>query len=89
MLFGYCSLTSLTIPGSVTSIGDDAFTCCEELKDVYIYATTPPTGAKHFDTGGWMGYMYKVPNLYVPAGCEKIYFSEGWSNSFKNIIEME
>ena len=35
--FGYCSsLTSITIPESVTSIGDEAFYRCSSLEAVYI-----------------------------------------------------
>ncbi len=43
LVFGKCSgLTSLTIPGSVTSIGDYAFAYCQGLKEIYCEAVTPP-----------------------------------------------
>ena len=81
--FNYCgNLTSVTIPSSVTSIGEEAFYGCYELKDVYIYATTPPIGKDNF------GYE-KILNLHVPARCEQIYFSKDWNYYFYFIHEMD
>ena len=40
---GCTGLTSVNIPNSVTSIGGAAFAGCSGLKDVYCYATTPPS----------------------------------------------
>ena len=36
------SLTSITIPENVTSIGDIAFNNCLSLKTIYCEPTTPP-----------------------------------------------
>ena len=58
------SLTSVTIPDSVTSIGDYAFYFCTSLASVYFKATTPPVG-------GFGVFLYR-PYNYEPIGC-KIY----------------
>ena len=49
--FGYCSsLTSVTLPNSITSIGSSAFSWCESLKEVICYAEkVPEMGEKVFD----------------------------------------
>ena len=41
---GLPSLTNITIPNSVTSIGEGAFSYCTSLNEVYCKPTTPPTG---------------------------------------------
>ena len=39
-MFRYCyNLTSITIPNSVTSIGDYAFEDCDNLKTIYFNGT--------------------------------------------------
>ena len=49
--FGDCSsLTSVTLPNSITSIGSSAFSWCESLKEVICYAEkVPEMGEKVFD----------------------------------------
>ena len=81
---GLCSglkgLTTITIPESVTSIGDEAFSGCSQLESVTVHAVTPPeVGPNTFDN-------YGIP-LYVPAGCKEAYqAAEYWCN-FMNINE--
>lgn len=92
-----CRVTTLTIPSSIQTIESGAFCGCLELTDVYIYATTPPTGADNFDCGtateGSYGNYYpikvRVKNLHVPIRCSQIYRSSGWTNSFVYINEMD
>jgi hypothetical protein len=55
-------LTSVTIPDSVTSIGNNAFRNCSGLASAYVNATTPPTlGLSAFDDNA-AGRI-----IYVPA----------------------
>ena len=48
--FSYCSsLTSVTIPTSVTSIGNGAFSCCFGLKEITIPEKVTNIGGRAFD----------------------------------------
>ncbi len=66
-------LTSITIPNSVTNIGECAFYKCTGLTSMYVLAGTPPSIESTT--------FYKVPTdipIYVPCGTEKIYRSARW-----------
>jgi hypothetical protein len=81
-----CSgLTSITIPNSVTSIGEYAFYRCSGLTAIYSYIENPTssTGA-NFDSSN-----YSNATLYVPYGTKDKYLSTtGWKD-FVNIVEMD
>lgn len=54
-VFLYCtSITSITIPNSVTSIGNNAFYNCSSLKTINCEAESQPSG---WDSG-WKEYCY-------------------------------
>ena len=79
------SLTSITIPSSVNSIGDGAFSGCENLKDITVYADEPialgSNGASVFE-----GVNLETCTLYVPeASIDKYKADEIWGQ-FKNIL---
>lgn len=76
--FGSCtSLTNVTIPDSVTSIGDDGFIGCTSLTNVTIQATTPPTlGNDRVFYANASGRK-----IYVPAASVNTYkAASGWSD---------
>ena len=76
-------LTSVTIPGSVTSIDLQAFYDCENLKDVYCYASNVPTTGKDVFKG-----IPASATLHVLAGSvEKYKTTEPWSG-FGNIVAL-
>ena len=82
MCYEMDNLTSITIPNSVTDIGEEAFMGCESLTSITCEATTPPV----------LGYdaFYDVSTsipVYVPCGTTSDYQSaEGWK-AFTNIQE--
>lgn len=84
-------LEQVTIPSSVTSIGNNAFAGCVNLKAIYTYATEPVNLAKVRTRSDARSVFDGVDKetciLYVPQGCvEKYRVAEGW-NEFKNIQE--
>lgn len=79
---GDTQLQNVTLGTGVKSILMDAFKDCTNLKQLCVYATTPPTltYANIFSSTN-----YENCTLYVPAEAEAAYkAAEGWKN-FKNI----
>jgi hypothetical protein len=75
-------LTSITIPDSVTTIGDFAFTS-PNITEMYIDATIPP---QIFNNT-----FCNVPNtipVHVPCGSTENYKTASFWNNFSNIIEV-
>ena len=86
-------MTSVTIPNSVTSIGDEAFDGCSKLLEVYCYAEKVPAASSYpyphyifayaFDT-----YFIKNSILRVPAASIDSYkASEPWRH-FGQIVAL-
>lgn len=78
-------LTSITIPRSINSIEDAAFSGCENLKEISIEKDDPidlgPNGASVFE-----GVNFETCVLYVPeASIEKYKADKIWGK-FKNIL---
>ena len=73
---GYNNLTSITIPKSVTRIGEEAFYDCSGLTSIICEASTPPIC-------GWCCF-WNVNNygliLYVPQNSIEAYKEWGFSN---------
>ena len=63
--WGCMSLTSVTIPSSVTSIGADAFSSCYALAEVYNYSTHIGDVTIGSSTNGLLGQYAKV--VYNPS----------------------
>ena len=77
------SITSITIPTSVTSIGTKAFYDCDNLEKITCHAETPPV------LGDYAFYRTYYLMLYVPCGTVSAYKeADGWK-AFRNILEPE
>ena len=75
--FNNCSgLTSITIPNSVTEIGQDAFSSCSKLTEVYCDAENVPTTS----TDAFNNANIANATLYVPAASVAAYMAvDPWS----------
>ncbi|MGX8713094.1 MAG: leucine-rich repeat domain-containing protein [bacterium] len=82
LCYGLSGLTSVTIPNSVTYIGDYAFAQCTGLSEIHSRANVAPT----LGTNVFSGVTSTIP-VYVPCGRSAHYYSR-WS-LFSNIIEEE
>ena len=67
--FGALGLTSITIPGSVTSIDHVAFWGNIELTDVYCNAESVP----NTETDAFSSVQIEQVTLHVPVGCVEAY----------------
>lgn len=83
-------LKEVTIPGTVTKIGDGAFAGCENLRAIYVFASEPisltaaearstVTRATENVPSQLEGIDFEACTLYVPIGSEQKYReAEGW-----------
>lgn len=80
--FYMSKLTSVTIPDSVETIGNYAFTDCSSLTSVYCKATTPPALGTNVFSGN-----ASDRKIYVPTESVDTYkAATGWSNYSSSII---
>ena len=77
---GTTSLTSLTIPSSVTGIGEYICNYCRNLTTVTCLATTPPFMTEDLGYGYEQFDHTSLQNIYVPAASVEAYkAAPGWS----------
>lgn len=90
--FGACkNITEITIPESVTSIGDSAFNNCSVLQSVYCYPTTPPSAFGGYSGDAWDAFDGNSGGrlIYVPAESLNAYKSaDGWREYADYIVAM-
>ncbi len=91
--FAYSSLTMISLPKTLGTIGNYAFYGCNNLLTIYSHNPQPPVlnGNEVFikNVSGQQDYIFQHATLYVPKGSKSAYIaSNGWNN-FQNIVEME
>jgi hypothetical protein len=75
-------LTSVTIPNSVTTIGNSAFSGCGSLSEIYDYRETPQS----INSNVFSGVEKTICTLYVPYKAASAYQNAtGWKE-FKDIV---
>lgn len=87
---GCDGLTGITIPGSVTSVDEDAFFECNSLASVISWIEEPfEIDERVFYVNDGRNIRITSATLYVPKGCKARYeATNGWKQ-FQNIVEME
>lgn len=85
------SLTSVTIPSSVTSIGHGTFYACHRLKTATIKAVTPPDFVPGTGSDEWIFHYgplvsCDLEHVYVPADSVDRYKSARGFQNVKDII---
>ena len=80
-----CSgLTSISLPASITKIGEDAFRDCSGLKSIYVYAEKVPGIGRY----AFNGCDAKKCTVYVPKGTYDDYWLSEFGY-FENIVEFD
>ena len=77
--------TSVTIPNSVTSIGDRAFRSCPNLENVYCYAEKIP----HISNNTFEDSYIKYATLHVPSSAISYYQTTAPWSEFGTIKTLE
>lgn len=86
---GFTSLTSVTIPNSVTAIGNNAFSGCTSLDTVYSQIKELSVISMGTSVFYQNPANYSVRTLYVPSGKVDVYQADTkWSQYFGSIVEM-
>ena len=93
--FGNSELEDLTIPSSVTSIGEGAFNAyyAISLSSLRFKGKTPPKVPDTTEQGKEGFYplvydgLYYFTTLYVPTGCKSKYEADSFWGKFYNIVE--
>ncbi|HBI59045.1 MAG: leucine-rich repeat protein [Duncaniella sp.] len=84
-LFNNCiELTEITLPGSITEIGDEAFLYCLALSSIRCEASMPP----HCGIDTFTGVSKSIP-VYIPTGTKSLYKSSPVWQDFSNFIETD
>lgn len=85
---GCSGIRSLTLPQSITKIGEYAFRRCTNIKKVYSLNTTPPVIVEIFGHTAFEDIEDNA-TLYVPKGCKQVYWLHPYWGKFADIVEID
>ena len=81
---GCSNLESIVLGSNMSYLDDNSFSSCTKLKDVYCYASTPPSVMEKAFEGSYIEYVV----LHVPKAYIEVYkATKPWSN-FKAIVDI-
>lgn len=81
---GCNSLETITLPSSMSLIGERCFENCPKIREIHCDAITPPQVSESaFED------IYQSATLYVPKGCRSKYAEASVWKNFSNIEENE
>ncbi len=76
-------LSAITLPASITDLGDDTFQDCPYMVDIYCHAPVPP----RCYSGVWeWGFNRDACTVHVPESCVDDYKNADEWRDFKNIV---
>ena len=76
-------ISSIILPASLTHLGDDTFQNCQNLGDIYCYATTPP----ECTSGVWeWDFDRSACTVHVPVSAVEDYKNAGEWNEMGRIV---
>ena len=88
--FNDCTgLTEFTLPASITSIGQNAFYYCDNLKDLYVHSTNPASYKPGSMAFSKIHYGSHVCTLHVPTGCTAAYAADATFSVFTQVEEFD
>ena len=82
--FNGASIKQITIPDTVTEIGDAAFLFCKQLESITCLAATPPALGSRAFYSDTVGFTIKVPAASVAA----YKAADGWKDYASYIVAM-
>lgn len=90
--FQSSGITTITIPSSVSKMGNAVFYLCKNLKDIYVQWTTPISISKNNPFYGEnVNFTWSLADqectLHIPKGSYQNYWNSDWSHYFSKIVE--
>ena len=88
LFMGCTNLEKVILPASLKFMNDGCFSGCEQLKDIHIYAQTPPSYRGIYDDA-FRDIPLESCVLHIPKGSYAAYrHADGW-NKFSNVVVEE
>jgi hypothetical protein len=88
--FNDCTgLTEFALPASITSIGNNAFFYCDNLKHLYVHSEDPTSYHSGSSAFSKIHYGEHTCTLHVPTGCKDVYAADATFSVFTQVEEFD